>query len=159
MSYVRFNEQNISIQWTATEQEGDGWYQVPEEHEGFNFYKLENNQVLPLAQVEEKEYKRNVFKGAFQISIKAAVSSILTETDWLVQRHSEQVYTNGETSLTDIEYEELIQYRSDLRALSNQDSYPEEYVIPEFPLKSRYSFKFVEDLESLLQSIPQEFLP
>ena len=159
MSYVKFNDQNISEVQSLYEQEGEGWYQVPEEHEGHNFYKLVNGQVIPFTENEIKQHNRDVFKSSYQKSIRLSVSNILSETDWLVQRHLEQSSSEEETSLSNSEYSSLLAYRSSLRSLTSANLYPEEYVIPEFPLKDKYYFYWIKDLENLHKGIPQELIP
>lgn len=154
MAYVQFNEQNISTVQVLTEQEGDGWYLIPTEHEGHSFYKLVDGKVVPFSETEVEQFNRNTFKKSYQTELKTKISLVLTETDWLIQRHSEQSSSNGETSLSDAEYSSLVEYRSNLRSLSNADLYPEEYVLPEFPLKNRYSFGSIDNLESLSSLIP-----
>lgn len=42
-----------------------------------------------------------------------------SETDWLVQRHQEQIMLNIATTLTDEKYAELLAYRQQLRDLTN----------------------------------------
>lgn len=159
MSYVKFNDQNISEVQSLHEQEGEGWYEIPSEHEGASLYRLVNGEVTPFTANEFKQHNREVFKSSYQKSIKISVSNVLTETDWLVQRHLEQSSSEEETSLSITEYSSLLSYRSSLRSLTSADLYPEEYVIPEFPLKDKYSFRWIEDLENLHKSIPQELIP
>jgi hypothetical protein len=149
MSYVKFNEKNISTEWVISEQEGDGWYEVPEEHEGHNFYKLENGIVVPLVDNDLDNYKNDLFVRNKTNLIKLAVSRILTDTDWLVQRHTEQTSLDAETSLEDSEYQSLIAYRSSLRNLSNQEITLEEFESPEYPFKERYPNSFADELESI----------
>ena len=152
MSYVKFNEQKISIQWAATEQESEGWYEVPEEHEGHNFYKLENEIVLPLTENEIDNYKNDLFVKNKTNLIKLTVSKILSDTDWLVQRHSEQTSLSVETSLSDLEYQSLIEYRSSLRDLSNQEITLDEFDSPEYPFKERYPNTFADELKLICKN-------
>jgi CMP-N-acetylneuraminic acid synthetase len=159
MAYVKFNDQNISEVYVSSEQEDDGWYEVPQQYEGIIKFKLVNGQVLPFTDQEDLQHRRDTFKSSYQNDLKINVSRVLTETDWLIQRHSEQIQSNESTSLTNKEFEDLLKYRSDLRSLSNEDLYPEEYVIPSFPLLNRYSFFSITTLESLNQIIPQELIP
>lgn len=159
MAYVKFNEQNISEVYVASEQEGDGWYEVPQEYEGSTRFKLVNGQVVPLTDKDELQYRRDTFKSGYQNSLKINIARVLTETDWLIQRHSEQTLSNATTALTSKEIEDLLKYRSDLRELSNENLYPEEYVIPSFPLANKYSFFSITGLESLSQSIPHDLIP
>lgn len=159
MAYVKFNDQNISEVYVVSEQEGDGWYEVPQQYEGSGRFKLVNGQVVPFTDQEDLQLRRNTFKSSYQNDLKINIGRVLTETDWLVQRHTEQVQSNSSTSLTDKEFEDLLKYRSDLRALSNEDLYPEEYVIPTFPLANKYTFFPISILGSLHEIIPQELIP
>jgi len=155
MSYVKFNEKNISTEWVVSEQEGDGWYEVPEEHEGHNFYKLENGIVVPLVDEDLKNYHLDRFKVSRQERVRITIRQILSGTDWLVQRHTEQVSLGAETSLSDSEYQSLIEYRSDLRSLSNEELTVEDFESPIYPLKERHAITFAEELEFLSKLKPE----
>ena len=155
MSYVKFNEKNISTQWSATEQEGDGWYEVPTEHEGHNFYQLKDGEVVPLSTENLENFHLNRFRASRQGRVRLTIRQILNNTDWLVQRHTEQVSLGTETSLSDLEYQNLIEYRADLRSLANEDLTAEDFDPPVYPLKERNPIIFVDELESLSKLSPE----
>jgi hypothetical protein len=155
MAYVKFNERNISTEWVLSPQETEGWYEVPEEYDGHNFYKLVDGKVLPLLENELSENNFRRFKMSRQARIKECIRRILTQTDWLSQRHSEQLNLNIETSLTDVEYQSLIEYRSSLRSLSNQDLTLDNFELPEYPFEQRYPLQFVTELQSLYNLEPE----
>ncbi|NDV21039.1 phage tail protein, partial [Pseudodesulfovibrio sp. JC047] len=56
---------------------------------------------------------------------RAARDALLTESDWLVQRHNEQLALNISTRLTDNQYSELLTYRQSLRDWPNVKGWPE----------------------------------
>ena len=159
MSYVKFNEKNIGTEWVASQQDGDGWYEVPEEHEGHNFYKLENGIVVPLANEDLTNYHLNRFRASRQGRIRVTIRQILSGTDWLIQRHIEQVSLKSETSLSTLEYQSLIEYRAALRSLSNQELTAEDIQILEYPLKERNPITFVDELEFLSKLKPEALPP
>jgi len=78
------------------------------------------------------------FHTNFQQEIKRMVSLFLASTDWLMQRHRDQVESNHSTSLTEEEYTELLSYRQYLRDLSAQTEFDDTFVFREFALKDRY---------------------
>lgn len=158
MSYVKFNEKNISIEWASQKQDGDGWYEIPEEHDGHNFYKLEGGKVLPIAGDELESFNKNLFTESRKQNVKLTIRDILSATDWLVQRHTEQVSLGGETSLSKVEYESLIQYRAELRTLSNQEFSAEDFDIPTYPLNERYPISSTNNLE-YLSNLSSEVFP
>ena len=156
MSYVQFNEKNISTAWAASEQEGDGWYEVPEEHEGHNFYKLVDGDVFPLSGKDLENFHLDTFRVSRQERVRIAIKMILSNTDWLVQRHTEQVGLGGETSLSKAEYGSLVEYRNALRILSNEELTTEDFDVPTYSLSDRYPITFADELEYLSKLSPEE---
>ena len=159
MPYVKFNEKNISTQLVETEQEGDGWYEVPKEHEGYNFYELKDGTVIPLSNEKLESYDLGRFRASRQGRVRITMRQILNNTDWLVQRHTEQVSLGVETSLSDSEYQSLIEYRAALRSLGNQELTTEDFDPPIYPLKNRNPITFDEELEFLSKLKPEAIGP
>ena len=78
------------------------------------------------------------FHSGFEPLVKPMIKEFLTSTDWLVQRHKEQLDTETTTSLTAEEYVELISYRQYLRQLSSQTEFDDSFEFQEFGLRDRY---------------------
>ena len=57
-------------------------------------------------------------------STKAKRNALLTNTDWLVMRHRDQVEAKAATTLTEAQYEALQAYRTELRNLPEQSGFP-----------------------------------
>lgn len=156
MGYLKFNENNINEQFSLDKPEDiDGWYEIPEEYHQLNYFRLVDGSVIPFTEEEVLQYRKELFKKSYQFDLKINVSSVLTDTDWLVQRHKEEVDA-GSTTLTSEEYQSLVQYRASLRALTNSDLYPNEYVIPSYPLAEKYPISSENFLVNLPNIIPDE---
>lgn len=97
---------------------------------------------------------RKVYPG-FNVEVKNLIGYFLSDSDWLVQRHKEQVETGSTTSLTTEEYTELLSYRQYLRGLSSKDDYDETFAFREFALKGRYCILTYSNLEDLFPIIPE----
>lgn len=152
MAYVQFGEDNLSCCYSSATEEpsGEDWYLVPEGSEGKTFYKLVDGNVVALSLEEVQEHHANLIANAQRRDVKNIVSTILGKTDWLVQRHTEQVALNTTTSLTESEYSDLVLYRAQIRELSNNTnlSFPLDY--PEFPLENRYPLRLVDTFDSVV---------
>lgn len=57
-------------------------------------------------------------------------NTLLSETDWMFNRHLEQTMLNISTNLTEIQFTKLIEYRQSLRDITNTTGFPEV----EFPV-------------------------
>lgn len=141
MPYVKFSSNNYSTDYTlsVTEEDPDfsSWYEVPSR----GAYKLVDG-VVQECSFEEHE---NSFiagrKPPYMVELKNYVAHFLNDTDWLVQRHREQVETEATTSLTAEEYTQLTSYRQYLRELSNnfQIDFTTTTLQP-FSLNNKYSY-------------------
>ena len=66
--------------------------------------------------------------------------SLLLSSQWLVQRHRDQLESGITTILTADEYAALLQYRQDLRDITKQIGFPNEINWPELPDKTIKTF-------------------
>lgn len=60
--------------------------------------------------------------------------SLIEETQWLVQRHRDQIEVAEPTTLTSDQYKALLTYRQDLRDVPTQSGFPSNIVWPSYPL-------------------------
>lgn len=148
MPYVKFSSNNYSIEYNTTlPDDSENWYEVPE----IGNYKLVDGIVETC---DPEEYKDSFTSGRidtpFYVELKGYVSRFLADTDWIISRHLEQ-RENGETSITEEDYQSLILYRQYLRDLTNNSpEQNQDFVFSEFPLKNRYSYPSYDDLRSLI---------
>lgn len=156
MGYLKFNDQNIGEVFSLDRPEDiTGWYEIPEDYHTLSHFKLVDGVVIPFTEEEILQRNRDSFKKSYQIDLKIHISNVLSDTDWLVQRHKEEIDA-GSTTLTTEEYQSLIQYRANLRAITNMDLYPNEYVIPEYPLSERYPINGLKLLLEFIAMIPED---
>lgn len=63
------------------------------------------------------------------------ISPVLSSTDWILQRHSEQVIRQiDQTSITDQKYQEILLYRENLRSLTPQIIIEPNFLLMNHPL-------------------------
>lgn len=60
--------------------------------------------------------------------------ALLNDTQWLVQRHRDQIEVGEQTTLTNEEYKALLTYRQALRDVTLQKDFPTEVIYPEYPI-------------------------
>lgn len=58
---------------------------------------------------------------------------LLTQTDWLIQRHQEEELLGKKTTLTKAKYTALLNYRQELRDLPDHPDFPDT-PLPECPV-------------------------
>jgi len=97
---------------------------------------------------------RQIYPG-FNVEVKNLVQYFLTDSDWLIQRHREQVETGSTTSLTEEEYNEFLSYRQYLRELTSKEDYDETFVFREFALKDRYCDMTYSNLANLFPIVSE----
>jgi len=66
-------------------------------------------------------------------AIRAERDAKLTACEWMVTRHRDQVDAGAGTTLTAVQYQELLTYRQALRDITGQDGFPTNVVWPELP--------------------------
>lgn len=59
---------------------------------------------------------------------------LLSDTQWLVQRHRDQIEVAEPTTLTSDQYKALLTYRQALRDVPTQSGFPGNIVWPSYPL-------------------------
>ncbi|MHA3059901.1 tail fiber assembly protein [Acinetobacter sp. ANC 4636] len=59
---------------------------------------------------------------------------LLSDTQWLVQRHRDQIEVSDPTTLTADQYKALLTYRQALRDVPTQSGFPSNIVWPSYPL-------------------------
>lgn len=59
--------------------------------------------------------------------------SLITQVEWVRQRHLDEVALGVTTTLRDTEYIQLLSYIQDLRSVPNQQGFPHEVGWPEIP--------------------------
>ena len=112
-------EDNIVLEGT------DGYnYQnyIPTALERFN-EKKQQEEAERLAQEAEYQAFHNSDEQR-AVRVRQERDKRLDDTQWLVSRHQEQLSNDIPTTLTDEEYEQLLQYRQDLRDLTLQEGFP-----------------------------------
>ena len=102
-------------------------------------WDLEDGEVLfleePTAdQLAEKfpQYEASRI-ASIAIEMRAQRDTALAATDWLVQRHRDEIDMNGKTTLSSDQFKALLSYRDNLRNLPNQKGFP-EISLPAEPL-------------------------
>lgn len=151
MGYLKFNDQNNVEEFSSSvPSDITGWYEIPEEYHHLSHFKLIDGIVIPLTEDERLQKEKDTFKKSFQKDLKMQVSRILTDTDWLVQRHTEELNSNSQSTTLNVEeFQSLLEYRANLRAMTNQDLYPEQYVFPNNTLAEKYRTVSMADLDIL----------
>lgn len=59
-------------------------------------------------------------------------NKLLSESDWIINRHFEQKMLNIETSLTELQFETVLSYRQKLRDVTSDPMYP-DVTLPALP--------------------------
>lgn len=59
---------------------------------------------------------------------------LLSDTQWLVQRHRDQIEVAEPTTLTADQYKALLTYRQALRDVPTQSGFPDNIIFPKYPL-------------------------
>jgi len=67
-------------------------------------------------------------------SVRAQRDTLVSATDWLVQRHRDQIEAGSATTLTAEQYAALQTYRSALRNVPEQSGFPATVTWPTYPL-------------------------
>ncbi|MHA3052541.1 phage tail assembly chaperone [Acinetobacter sp. ANC 4640] len=60
--------------------------------------------------------------------------ALLLDSQWLVQRHRDQIEVSEPTTLTADQYKALLTYRQALRDVPTQTGFPDNIVWPSYPL-------------------------
>lgn len=145
MPYILFGPNNYSVAYMANPPllNAEDWYELPEGMEENAHYKL----VDGVVQVCGEEELRSAFyasnphlKDHFNTVVLSYIKEFLSDTDWLIQRHSEQVAASVTASLTDDDYAYLVGYRQYLRELTNQTLVKETFTFQEFTMNNRYNY-------------------
>lgn len=68
------------------------------------------------------------------VAKRAKRDDLLNGTQWLVQRHRDQIEVAEPTTLTADQYKALLTYRQALRDVTNQTGFPNDVVWPPCPL-------------------------
>lgn len=113
------SEDNIVLEGT------DGYnYQnyIPTALERFNEKKQQEETERLAREAEYQTFYNSDEQRA--IRVRQERDKRLDETQWLVSRHQEQLSNNIATTLTEGQYEELLQYRQALRDLPTLDGFP-----------------------------------
>lgn len=66
--------------------------------------------------------------------LRAERDALIAESDWVIQRHSEELLMGVEPTLNPSEIEAILIYRQDLRDLPQQPNFP-DVEFPEFPIE------------------------
>lgn len=106
--------------------------------EGIEGYNYQNYIPTALERFNEKKQQEEAERAAQEAEYQAFYNSDeqravrvrqerdkhLDDTQWLVSRHQEQLSNGIPTTLTNEEYEQLLQYRQALRDLTLQEGFP-----------------------------------
>ena len=68
------------------------------------------------------------------IEIRLKRDQLLSDTQWLVQRHRDQIEVAEPTTLTSDQYKALLTYRQALRDVPTQTGFPDDIIFPKYPL-------------------------
>lgn len=113
------SEDNIVLKGT------DGYnYQnyIPTALERFNEKKHQEDAERQAQEAEYQAFYNSDEQRA--VRVRQERDKRLDDTQWLVSRHQEQLSNDIPTTLTDEEYEQLLQYRQALRDLTLQEGFP-----------------------------------
>lgn len=83
---------------------------------------------------EEADELRKPTVEQVAAAIRAERDGKIAESNWLVERHHEQLSAGIATSITDEAYHALLAYRQDLRDVPEQSTFPQSIIWPEFPV-------------------------
>lgn len=109
--------------------------------------RLPDNAYIPndLTNSDRIQYEKWVSEGnkpdpvpsktTDQLSAEARLKrdQLLNNTYWLVERHRNQLDANLTTSITDVEFMEILTYQQELRDVPAQFDFPEEITWPTVP--------------------------
>lgn len=145
MPYVLFGPNNYSVAYLTNPPVigVEDWYELPEGIDQNVNYKLVDGivQVCTEEEIRSAFYSDNPYlKDHFNEVVSSCIKQFLNDTDWLIQRHSEQVAAGLTTSLTDDEYAYIIGYRQYLRELTNQTLNKETFTFQEFTMNNKYNY-------------------
>ena len=85
---------------------------------------------------EEIELHKNPKPTSEQLADEARLKrdQLLSDTQWLVQRHRDQIEVGEPTTLTADQYKALLTYRQALRDVPLQKDFPTKVIYPEYPI-------------------------
>lgn len=67
------------------------------------------------------------------VAVREKRDSLIADSDWIVNRHRDQIGAGVPTSLTDAQYQSWLSYRQQLRDISKQAGWPESISWPPQP--------------------------
>lgn len=105
----------------AVRKDGLGWRSVESEADCAADETYSETQPAPIS-LDAAEVARN------------KRDQLLGDTQWLVQRHRDQIEVAEPTTLTDDQYKALLTYRQALRDITKQEGFPKEVIYPEYPI-------------------------
>lgn len=68
------------------------------------------------------------------VEVRLKRDQLLSDTQWLIQRHRDQIEVSEPTTLTADQYKALLTYRQALRDVPTQSGFPNNIVWPSHPL-------------------------
>lgn len=84
---------------------------------------------------EQKVYVDDITDEEIGDGVRVLRDLKFDESSFLVERHREELELGVPTTLTPLEYQEVLQYRQDLRDLPTQEGFPHEFQWPVSPIK------------------------
>ena len=85
---------------------------------------------------EHKVYVDDITEEEIGDGVRVLRDLKFAETNFAVERHREELELGLPTSLTEAEYQAVLQYRQDLRDLPLQAGFPQTYTLPTNPLNN-----------------------
>lgn len=85
---------------------------------------------------EHKVYVDDITEEEVANGVRVLRDLKFAETSFVVERHREELELGLPTSLTEAEYQVLLQYRQELRDLPLQEGFPQTYTLPTNPLNT-----------------------
>lgn len=80
---------------------------------------------LAIEEAEGWRFSRPIAPPMSEVQIRMRRNSLLSDSDWLVLRHRDEIDAAVPTSLTQEQYQQILGYRQKLRDMPKQAGYPE----------------------------------
>lgn len=105
----------------AVKKDGSGWRSIESEADLLEDETYSKTQPDPIT-------------ADLALQVRVNRDALLTNSQWLIQRHRDQIEVSEPTTLTTDQYKALLKYRQDLRDVPTQTGFPDDIIFPKYPL-------------------------